>query len=251
MDYHTGIAELDQGLDERFEILSPTMRHLLKGDAIPSLVQTLAERFQLTEDMRVGTENEIVFILMHLEPVDDFAANLVTEYLVPPEAALEIEKEVTEKLFAPLMNELGHSSELETTDVAPAPIVPPAVTETAPPPIQTSPATPVPQITPVPNPTPAPHVPVARVMPHSQAEAQHDPRASTELPNALLQNLKASLMHDAPGFQGADATMKRKYPGGIPEEPLEGTNPTPSYNAILSPKTTTPPLVPPNSPPNP
>ncbi|MFM2374066.1 MAG: hypothetical protein RLZZ234_61 [Candidatus Parcubacteria bacterium] len=70
----------------------------------------------------------------------------------------------------------------------------------------------------VPAPTPTPHIPASRVMPQSTGEvaAPHDPKGTTALPNALLQNLKASLMH-----------------GGAPEEPLEGTGPKASYHSML------------------
>jgi hypothetical protein len=87
---------------------------------------------------------------------------------------------------------------------------------------------PLPRSSPLPS-SPSPHVPVARVMPQSPEAVQNDPRASTELPNALLQNLKASLMHSAP------------------EEPLPGTNPPPAYNAMLDPKPPAPPQQPPNA----
>lgn len=213
MDYHTGIPEMDEGLDARFEILSSTVRHLLQGDSIPNLATELARHFELTDDMRDGIETSIALILMYIEPVDEFAANLMTEYLVPPEAAIEIDKEVNAKLFAPLMNELGHSSKFAAQEGGSTVTEVPNALQAV---VQPAPAT-------------APHVPVARVMPHSAEEAQRDPRASTELPNALLQNLKASLMHS------------------VPEEPLEGTNPAPSYNAILDQKPPAPPNLPPKS----
>ncbi len=228
MDYHTDIPEIDSVIDARMEILSPTVRHLLNGDAVPTLASALATQYALTEEMQSGIEREISLILMYMEPVDTFATNLMTEYLVPPEVAIEIEREVTAKLFAPLISELGHSSEIVQDSEVPLASMTPEAPVTLPP-VPSQP----PVVMQTPAPTPAPHVPVARVMPHSQAEAVHDPRTSTELPNALLQNLKASLMHS------------------VPEEPLEGTNPAPSYNAILGPKPTTPPTTPPNMPPNP
>jgi hypothetical protein len=61
------------------------------------------------------------------------------------------------------------------------------------------------------------HIQPSRVMPQNAAEVAHDPKGKTELPNALLQNLKASLMH-----------------GGAPEEPLDGTGPKAAYTTMLN-----------------
>jgi hypothetical protein len=71
-----------------------------------------------------------------------------------------------------------------------------------------------------------PHIQPSRVMPQSAAEVAHDPKGTTELPNALLQNLKASLMH-----------------GGAPEEPLDGTGPKAAYTTMLN-STSRPPQQP-------
>jgi hypothetical protein len=67
--------------------------------------------------------------------------------------------------------------------------------------------------------------PIGRVMPKEEGQSGfiQDPRAETELPNALLKNLKASLMHSG-------------------SEP-EATNPLPSYNTLI-PKTPTLPQPP-------
>jgi hypothetical protein len=73
---------------------------------------------------------------------------------------------------------------------------------------------------PTPHPAPTPHIPPSRVMPQSEAQvpAPVNPQGTTELPNALLQNLKASLMHG----------------GAVVEpEPLEGTGPKASYTTML------------------
>jgi hypothetical protein len=70
-------------------------------------------------------------------------------------------------------------------------------------------------------PPPTPHIAPTRVMPQSAAQvpAPMNPQGTTELPNALLQNLKASLMHG----------------GAVVEpEPLEGTGPKASYTTMLS-----------------
>jgi hypothetical protein len=209
MDYYTGLEEEDRALDERVALLSPTMRRLLAGDAIPTLAQQCAEKHGLSEMMRRGIEIEAALILMHLEPVDQYGANLVSEHLIPVEAALDIEHTLREHIFTPLMSELGTSDEIaDGDDAGSSPVVSEATRDTRTPAITT-----------------APHVPVARVMPQTPAAVPHNPKASTELPNALLQNLKASLMH------------------GGPEEPLEGTNPAPSYNAILNTKPPAPPTT--------
>ena len=204
---------MDRELDLRFAILSPTVRQLLSGDAIPTLADTLAKQHGLDEGMKDGVENEIALILMYLEPVDDFATTLMSEYLVPPESALEIEKEVTARLFTPIMHELGKSAELEDV-TAPTPSVlvpnlssnPPAVSVGVP-------------ISPVSNPTQPPPTPIpqVRVMPKNEAE----------LLSSLLHNLKASLAH------------------GTEEEPyVEQPTPKASYNSLLDTKPPTSPIPP-------
>lgn len=193
MDYKTGNAELDKELDERFAILSPTVRQLISGESIPTLAHGFAEHFGLDDEMEAGVANEIVLVLMYLEPVEEFGATLMSEYLISPEIALDIEKEVGEKIFTPLKGELGSVKDLPPEEVAeiaaPEPIV---IT-----PITSLPSTPVPaQVA----------LPASRVMPKNE----------TELPGSLLQNLKASLAHDAAGVA---------Y--------VEEETPKPSYGAIL------------------
>ena len=205
---------MDKELDLRFAILSPTVRQLLSGDSVPNLAGTLARKYALDEEMQSGIETEIALILMYIEPVDDFSATLMSEYLVPPEAALEIEKEVTATLFTPLMSELGKSSELvseieETLPIQVAQVAPmTAVTQ----PVQTSGAIPQTQLPPSPQ-----SVPAMRVMPQNVAE----------LPSSLLHNLKASLAHSEP----------------LPPY-IEQPTPKASYNSLLetTPQTSSPPV---------
>ncbi len=198
MDYKTGNAELDKELDERFAILSPTVRQLISGESIPTLAHGFAEHFGLDDEMEAGVANEIVLVLMYLEPVEEFGATLMSEYLITPEVALEIEKEVGEKIFAPLRSELGSVKDLPPEEVVEEGTVPAA----APEPIVVTPITSLPS-TPVPAQV---ALPASRVMPKNE----------TELPGSLLQNLKASLAHDAAGVA---------Y--------VEEETPKPSYGAIL------------------
>lgn len=200
MDYKTGNPELDKELDERFAILSPTVRQLISGDSIPNMAHDFAVRYGLDDDMEAGIADEISLVLMYLEPVEDFGSMLMSEYLIAPEIALEIEKEMGEKIFVPLIGELGSVKDLppeddETSNTPPVPIT--VI------PITSLPSTSAPQLASTPIPT---SLPVSRVMPKNE----------TELPGSLLQNLKASLAHDTAGVAYVDEQT-----------------PKPSYGAIL------------------
>ncbi len=180
--------------------------NILLGEALSTVSSGLGNNYR---DF-VGVIGDII---LGLEPQESAYKTLTTRYALSDLEARKVIDVIVNKVPSELLT-LGANNVLTEQRPTAAPLA------------STS-ATPM-TSTPPSSPIAAPHVPVARVMPHSASEAQHDPRASTELPNALLQNLKASLMHS------------------VPEEPLEGTNPAPSYNAMLGPK---PPMSPP-SPPN-
>lgn len=207
MDYKTGNADLDKELDERFAILSPTVRQLITGDSIPNMAHGFAQRYNLDDEAEAGVANEIVLVLMYLEPVEDFGGMLMSEHLIAPEIALDIEKEVGEKIFAPLRNELGSAKDLppeaESSDADAGDVAPPAPTT----PIEVTPITTLPSI-----PPPPPVAPPASTLQSSRVM----PKNETELPGSLLQNLKTSLAHDAAGVAYVDEQT-----------------PKPSYGAIL------------------
>ena len=214
MDYKTGNAELDKELDERFAILSPTVRQLISGDSIPNMAHGFAVHFGLDDEAEAGVANEILLVLMYLEPVEDFAATLMSEYLISPEIALEIEKEVGEKIFTPLKGELGSIKDLPPEEASGEDVRIAVATE----PVEVAPITSLPS-----TPTPAPTVPpaptfVATPVPSTTSlpASRVMPKNETELPGALLQNLKASLAHDAVGIAYGDEQV-----------------PKPSYGAIL------------------
>lgn len=226
MDYKTGIEEIDKQLDERFAVLSPTVRQLLTGAAIPQLAETLAKKFGLDDEMQSGIENEIALVLMYMEPVDDFGATLMSEYFIAPEIALEIEKEITARLFTPIMSELGKNSEL-TSDAPSAvpekqiPVVPVTAIPPSPSPPLPPPSPPVVMPTPVivpSTPLAAPaSVPAMRVMPKNEAE----------LPSSLLHSLRSTLAHDAPTLAPYQdvPTPKAAYNSILETKPTTTPNP--------------------------
>lgn len=225
MDYKTGNAELDKELDERFAILSPTVRQLISGDSIPNVAHGFAVRYGFDDEVEAGVANEIALVLMYLEPVEDFGAMLMSEYLISPEIALEIEKEVGEKIFAPLRGELGSVKDLPPEETGEEAAVPTAVPEpVVVTPITSLPSTPafISEVAPVPVATSLPStvastpVPVPPSAPTSLAPSRVMPKNETELPGTLLQNLKASLAHEGAGVA---------Y--------VEEETPKPSYGAIL------------------
>ena len=207
MDYKTGNEELDKELDERFAILSPTVRQLISGESISNMAHGFAQRYNLDDEAEAGIANEIVLVLMYLEPVEDFGGMLMSEHLIAPEIALEIEKEVGEKIFTPLRSELGSAKDLppeeESSDVEVDDSTPPAPTA----PIDVTPITSLPTI-----PPPPPVAPPASTLQSSRVM----PKNETELSGSLLQNLKTSLAHDAAGVAYVDEQT-----------------PKPSYGAIL------------------
>jgi hypothetical protein len=214
MDYKTGNAELDKELDERFAILSPTVRQLMSGDSISNMAHDFAVRYNLDDEAEAGIANEIMLVLMYLEPVEDFGGILMSEYLIAPEIALDIEKEAGEKIFSPLRSELGSIKDLppETAEVENGVPLPPTAA------LEVTPITSLPSIpAPVSAPTPAPATPIPPPpTPTTLAASRVMPKNDTELPGALLQNLKASLAHDAVGTAYGDEQV-----------------PKPSYGAIL------------------
>lgn len=211
---------MDKELDERFAILSPTVRQLLSGDSIPTLAGSLAEKHGLDEEMRNGIETEIALILMYIEPYDDFGSTLMTEYLVPPEAALDIEKEVTSTLFTPLISELGKRSDLPDDEDHVTAEEAATIAETETPIILKKPIT-LPTTEAPPSPAPQP-IPAMRVMPQNV----------TELPSSLLHNLKASLAHSEP----LPPYVEQPTPKASYNSLLE-TTPQPSSTPVSKPPT--------------
>jgi hypothetical protein len=257
MDYHTGTPEIDSELEKRFAILAPAVQQVLSGDTVPTRVAALVTHFDLSEEARDQIIEEVGYILLYLEPQDALFENLVAEVLLAPDTANAISRDIAKTIFAPITHELGTFRELEEKEMLrsipdpralgsslegsaiPLPPMPPPATPTEASLVpeatyrtlertigDTSPQKTLERQTAEVVTTPynigakrMSAVPVSRVMPHNASEAA---QASTELPNALLKNLKATLMH---------GTTQQSAPPTPPE-----TTATPSYGALLDTK---------------
>lgn len=150
-------------------------------------------------------------IILGLEAPQSALAVLSTQFHLSPETASKVLTGIESRLNIPIFHgTMSQTTQLPITPVPAAPVEPAVIT-----PITSLPSTPAPTSTvmptpsAVPPPSPAPtttSLPTSRVM----------PRNETELPGALLQNLKASLAHDSVGVAYVDEQT-----------------PKPSYGAIL------------------
>jgi hypothetical protein len=160
------------------------VRELYGSEVLGTALQSTASKLGNNYKNFVGIIGDIV---LGLEQTSAAYTALTSHYGLSDTEARNILKIIEQDVKSPLLN--FSSSEQKT-------IVPGTSSPTA---------------------TIQPHLTPSRVMPQSAAEVAHDPKGATELPNALLQNLKASLMH-----------------GGAPEEPLDGTGPKAAYTTMLN-----------------
>ena len=62
-------------------------------------VSNIAKQFNLTEEKRISLENEVLFVLIGLEPPTDLAENMEREMAIDSNAADIIAEEVKKKIF--------------------------------------------------------------------------------------------------------------------------------------------------------
>lgn len=153
---------------ELFGILPITLQKYIVDSPWLQNIEGIASKYALNEIQTEGLRQETLFVLMGMQPQNNFRANLVQELDVSYDQALKISFDANAQIFGPVMNELKQVQEgkIET------PTITPTRTEQETEPVRPEPVNPF-----IPNPSKSGAVrsnietePVHMLMDHEQTE---------------------------------------------------------------------------------
>jgi hypothetical protein len=96
--------EHKQLIKERFESLPKALQEYISSDVWSSKISQICTQNNIQEDIRVGIENEVFFVLIGLEPPKDLKDNIVRETGLEDGVARRIADTVNGSVFSPVMN---------------------------------------------------------------------------------------------------------------------------------------------------
>jgi hypothetical protein len=142
--------DLSKEIGELLRILPNTLRKYIVESSWLQNIEDIASKYTLNETQTEGLRQETLFILMGMQSLNNFRANLVQELDVTYDQALKIAFDANAQIFGPVMNELRQVQEgkIETTPPLTAEVFTP--TESKPEPIRPEPVNPF-----IPNPSKA------------------------------------------------------------------------------------------------
>ncbi len=121
--------ELEQILKDRFSKLPPKLQGALINPIWRNSLGEKAQSFGLTEDQKAFLENEVVFVLMGLEPKENLVANLKSEVTMTEENARQMNDYVNGAILSSVSQELKGLGQ-EAGENTPAPLPKPRIRAT-------------------------------------------------------------------------------------------------------------------------
>lgn len=101
------MEEYQQILRSQFSKLPQTMRDFISKGNWSGLLSNIARQFNLTEEKYTAIENEVLLVLIGLEPKEDFVENITRELGVDVNTAKWIEEDVERDIFSKVANEIN------------------------------------------------------------------------------------------------------------------------------------------------
>lgn len=155
--------EQSEVLQQRFAELPPELQTILTDGSVQSLIETLRQQYAFSDEQATTTENEIVFVLMGLEPLSKMQNNISNEAGISPANSMQIVESIYGALSEDVIETLrAIESELGNSPVEEA--LSPEKSDTSINPTKTTPAADVENVT-TPSPTPPPQTTPQHIAP--------------------------------------------------------------------------------------
>lgn len=97
---------VDEVLNEHFEQLPKVVQQAITSANVEKRLRTLAEKHKLHFDQWITLENEIMLVLLGIQPIDQLAKNIAEEVNIPLESAQTIAQDASDTIFLPIEEEL-------------------------------------------------------------------------------------------------------------------------------------------------
>lgn len=115
----------DTTLKEYFDLAGPDTRNLITSPSFISITDEIGKKY-VGDEKKMMLRNEILLILLGIEPLNAFRANLINELEVSYDQALKISSETNTRIFGRVMNDLknlekriaGENAETENKVIA-------------------------------------------------------------------------------------------------------------------------------------
>jgi len=99
-------SEMETKLKERFAALPPVVQKAIASTEVSAHLRKLASTHRLHFDQWQTLENEVMMVLLGIEPAEKLAENISEAARVEREAAEKISADVNAMVFAPIRGEL-------------------------------------------------------------------------------------------------------------------------------------------------
>jgi len=106
--------EVRNKIAERFKALPKVVQDAILSADVQENMRTLADQHQLHFDQWGILENEVMFALLGLEPIENLATNIEHEVGVPAEVAHALAENISRIVFEPIRAQLETALETET-----------------------------------------------------------------------------------------------------------------------------------------
>lgn len=114
-----------QKLKERFSLLPRELQEAILAADLREKLKVVTDTHRLHIDQAGALENETILVMLGLEPLEDYRANLARELGVPEALAAAIERDVNRLIFLPIRESLKNLTEKDAGEEgAPAPAAP-------------------------------------------------------------------------------------------------------------------------------
>ena len=103
-------------IKQRITVLNPKLREEILSGGIESIIKEISERKLLGEEQSLSLENEVLLVLLGLDPVEDFADSLIDDFGFDIKTALGMEVEIENKIFSRFYDEIKRVSLIPVED---------------------------------------------------------------------------------------------------------------------------------------
>lgn len=93
-------------LSKQFNQLPKVVQQAITSAHVEERLRVLADKHKLHYDQWIGLENEIMLVLLGIQPIDQLAKNIAEEVSIPLESAQTIAQDASDTIFLPIEEEL-------------------------------------------------------------------------------------------------------------------------------------------------
>ena len=99
-------SDIKEVLAERFNALPKVVQDSITSSHVQEKLQGIAKKHSLHLDQWIPLENEIMMVLLGIQPMENMAANIANETGAPVEMAEAIAEDASSLIFEPIRKEL-------------------------------------------------------------------------------------------------------------------------------------------------